>query len=121
MSINKVDGSSVLRSQMVDKFQGTSKSEDQKKETPGIPADGTNGKASVRSDSLEISEAAHKLMNLQKAVDVGRTAMEATPDIREEKMDEVRQRLETGYYNSVEVRDKVASKVGNVIEELDKL
>jgi hypothetical protein len=43
------------------------------------------------------------------------------PDVRPEKVAAARERLATGFYHSVEVRQAVAERVAGVVNSLDNL
>jgi len=84
------------------------------------PIDNTNklNKVNLKSDSLgsgsdklEISEEAKKLAELSKYQQVVNTA----PDVREEKLAEVKAKLESGAYNNEEVMNAVAEKLMKVL------
>ena len=85
---------------------------------PGAPAKRRRGRLATR---LEISEAARRLVDLKLAVDSGREALTALPDVRPEKVAAARERLATGFYHSVEVRQAVAGRLVGVIGDLENL
>lgn len=121
MAMDKINGSPLVRPGGLEKFLGTARSEKDDK----ADRTGSEGVAATRNappaDTMEISEAAHRLVDLRQAVETGRKAMEALPEIREDKVEEARKRLAQGYYNSPEVMDKVATKLGSVFEKIDEL
>lgn len=59
------------------------------------------------SDEVEISEEARQLAEAAKIEEVVRQ----TPDIREERVAEVKAKLERGEYNTEEVFDTVAERI----------
>ena len=61
------------------------------------------------------------MADLRAAVDTGRAALDALPDVRQDKLAEVRDRLDKGYYQSVEVIQTIAEKLGPVLEGMDEL
>ncbi len=69
----------------------------------------------------EISDTAQKLVDLRAAVDTGRAALEALPDVREEKLAQARQRLQDGHYQSPEVQKKMSGILQGVLSKLDEL
>ncbi|OHD54282.1 MAG: hypothetical protein A2Y33_16555 [Spirochaetes bacterium GWF1_51_8] len=84
------------------------------------PIDNTNkpNKVNLKSDSLglgsdnvEISEEAKKLAELSKYQEV----VANSPDIREDKIAEVKAKLESGAYNNEEVMNAVAEKLMKVL------
>lgn len=121
MAMDKINGSPLTRAGGLDPFAGTGRSEkDSKAESqPGTAAGpARNFKP---ADTMEISDAAHRLVDLRAAVDTGRQALEALPDVRTEKVEEARKRLHQGFYNSQAVRDEVAAKLGSVIQKMEEL
>ena len=120
MAMNNINGSQPYSPSLVDKFAGTPQAQERAGE-----AVADKDKATARQlrsgDKAEISDAARNLMDLRQAIDAGRAAMEALPDIRQDKVDEAKTRLDQGYYNSVEVRDQVAERLQRVIEDMDQL
>ncbi len=72
-------------------------------------------------DHAVISSNARVLVDLRAAVDTGREVIASTPDVRHERLAQVRERLAAGYYQSAEVRQRVAGRVLKVIDALDSL
>ncbi len=120
MAMNPINHSPQLRQGVIDAFQGTQRRDQGAVEEAG----GGNGRPAASrapTDRAEISETAHKLVELRRALDGGRAAAAEEPDMRDDKLAKVRERLAQGYYNSVEVRDKVAGGVDQVIQGMEKL
>jgi hypothetical protein len=118
MAMDKINGSPLLRQSILDRFRGTERSGSGAAASGGAAADGIAG---ATTDKAEISDAAHRLVDLKQAVDVGRRAVAALPDPRPEMVAAARERLATGFYHSVEVRQTVADRVAGVINSLDNL
>jgi anti-sigma28 factor (negative regulator of flagellin synthesis) len=122
MAMDRINDQNLIRQGLVDKYKGTQRSKDAGKGGQGQEAAQNNPTRSVKpADSVQISEAARKMVDLREAVDTGRTAMENLPEIREDKVAQARQRLEQGFYNSTEVKQEVAGKLSQVIDEMDQL
>ena len=120
MSMDKINGSPLIRSPLVDKF--TRAGEQANTRQSGEASDGAERPSGgTPVDRAEISEAARGLMELRQTVDVGRAALEALPDIRQDKVDQARERIASGYYESVVVRDDVAAKLGTILTDMDSL
>ena len=115
MAMDKINSSPLLRPSSLDTFQTTRKGEDRPAGTgsadAGAPAAGTQATA----DKAEISAEARQLVDLRQAVDAGREALAALPDVRQERVADARQKLQAGFYNSSEVLDQVAEKLGKVL------
>ena len=65
----------------------------------------------IGSDVAEISKEAKQLAEEAKVRDI----MAKTPDVRQDRIDEVRAKLQNGDYNSDEVMSKVAEKLMKVL------
>ena len=125
MAMDKVQGSPAMRPGLVDQFQRAQRGEDVPDSGVPAPEAGAAAKTAAAdrtpADKAEISEAAHRMADLREAVDTGRAALNALPDVREEKVAEVRDRLDKGYYQSVEVIRAISGKLGPVLAGLDEL
>ena len=119
MAMNPINNSPHLRQGVIDAFQGTQRRDEagSRAESGAPRAAGTESLA----DKAEISATAHRLVDLRRTLEVGRAAAAQEPDVRRERVDEVRERLAQGYYNSVEVLAKVAGGVDKVIRGIDEL
>jgi hypothetical protein len=120
MAMDKINGSHLSRTGGLDPFSGPVRSKKDSETEADRPAAGPARNAKP-ADTMEISEAAHRLVDLRQAVDTGRAAIEALPEIRDEKVELARKRLGQGFYNSQAVRDEVAAKLGSVLDKIDEL
>lgn len=121
MAMDKVNGSPAMRPGLIDQFQRTKPG--QEAPDPGVIATDSPlaGKPAAPGDKAEISQAAHRMAELREAVDIGRTALKALPEVRQDRIDEVKDRLDKGYYQSVEVIETVAERLSPVIDAMDGL
>ena len=120
MSMNRVTGGSpYVQPNLLDKFQTDKK--DKEGRTDPAASSVANSASNPVADRAEISDTAQKLVDLRAAVDTGRAALEDLPDIREEKMAQVRQRLQDGHYASVEVKEKLSEILQGVLNTMDEL
>ena len=62
---------------------------------------------SSSSDVAEISSEAKQMADIQKA----KVAVDKSPDVRQDKIEEVKAKLESGAYDNEEVMNKVAEKI----------
>ena len=76
---------------------------------------------SPRADRAEISGKAREMMKLRDVVDAGRHALEEAPEVRPDRVAEVKSRLNRGYYNSVRVTGDVADRLEGVLNKIDDL
>lgn len=63
------------------------------------------------SDRSSISSDAQKLSETKAQYETIASSVAAQPEIRADKVDEVRKKIESGYYNSDEFIDKLADKL----------
>ena len=120
MTMNKINTSALTQSQLLEQSSRT------RETTPSTGAGGPQnlstqqapaGPPPATADHAEISDKAHKLVDMRKALDVGRAAIEREPDIRADKVALARERIDSGFYQSVEVREQVAGKLGPLVLE----
>ncbi len=71
-------------------------------------------KAPVKIDSSSFSSKAQRLSDTKADIDIVATQVANEPDIRKDKVEEVRRKIEQGYYNSPEFVDKLAEKLLSV-------
>lgn len=121
MAMDKINGSPYVQPGTLDKFQGPNRSGKKDDTSSGTEVGREAAPSNPPADTVEISDTAHRLMDLRQAVDTGRLALSGLPDVREEKVALARQRLESGYYASDEVRQDVAAKVQGVFKRMDDL
>ena len=62
-------------------------------------------------DKIEISTAAKKLQDSQAIFKSAVAALKNTPEVREDKVQEVRDKIEQGYFSSKEVKGDLAEKL----------
>ncbi len=72
-------------------------------------------------DRGENSTAASRLMELYGLLEVGRRVSNELRDIRDDRVNEVKHRLDRGYYQALEVQAKVARGVDRVFAGMDTL
>lgn len=65
----------------------------------------------AHSDRSVISSDAQKLSETKAQFETIASSVSAQPEIRADKVDEVRKKIESGYYNSDEFIDKLADKL----------
>ena len=83
-----------------------------RRDAPASPKDlSTHAGAEPQRDRAEISTRAQELVDLRQAVDSGRAALVEEPDVRADRVAEVKERLASGFYQSAEVRDQVAGRL----------
>ncbi len=63
------------------------------------------------TDTVIISDEGRERVEKEKAINTAKEIVRNTPDIREEKVNMVKERMESGYYENEEVIQKTAQKV----------
>lgn len=76
--------------------------------------DTERGRAVPKSDTSHISSDAKRLSDTKANTEIVSTQIDNTPDIRQEKIDDVQKKIKSGYYNSPEFIDKFAEKMLSV-------
>jgi anti-sigma28 factor (negative regulator of flagellin synthesis) len=121
MSMNKIDGSPLNQSRPLDSFQGTNRSEKSDGKLGGAVSSKPAETSAKTGDTVEISDKAKLLMEMRQIYESGLKAVGQVEDVREDKLAEVRSRLETGYYNSDEVRQQIADGVLSAFLGIEEL
>ena len=121
MTIERLDGITTLPKQILGGTQENQAARDQSGERileRPTPADGHR---IPTVDTVEISPKAHRLNALQQSIEHGLAVLSELPEVREDRMAEVRSRLNRGFYHSVEVRKLVAERLegaGHPLEDI---
>lgn len=68
-------------------------------------------KAPLKPDTTSFSSKAQRLSNTKANVEIISAQMANEPEIRKDKVEEVRSKINQGYYNSPEFVDKLAEKL----------
>ena len=72
----------------------------------------TPAKAAAKGDSVGLSAGgARSLQSVKADAAVVTASIAATPDVRMDRVEEVKQRVASGYYNTPEFADKLADKL----------
>jgi anti-sigma28 factor (negative regulator of flagellin synthesis) len=120
MSANKIDRTLTTDAQALARFQQTQRAaKEAGQAAESSPAEGTTRAAAP--DRVEISDAAQRLHSLRELVDAGRRSIEALPEVRADRVAEVRRSLEAGAYATRDVKDSLAAKLAPVLRDLDQL
>lgn len=90
----------VTSAQIIQKLKGIEKAS----------GSGESEGVSGASDEVDISSDARLAQTLNRATD----AINDTPEVREDRVAEVQERLESGFYESDEVTERVAGEITDV-------
>ena len=120
MATNKIDLS--LRQQALAQFQRTQKSQDKAEIHDGGKTTAQETVAenlAVQGERFERSDRADQYERLSATLQAGQQAVAKEPDLRQERIDEVRERLLNGDYDTAMVREQVAKSLERVMKILD--
>lgn len=96
----------------LESIHGAMSAEFRKVETSKKEEKSTKGAAYTRkADKASLSSDARQVSDTKASANVVAARIDAEPDIRTEKVDEVRKKLEDGYYNSSKFADELAEKL----------
>ena len=62
-------------------------------------------------DKVEISSAARELQNSHSIIKKAKAALNNSPDVREDKIQQVRNKINTGYFSSNQIKNELAEKL----------
>lgn len=113
MSMNPIQAGELARAQTMDQY---GKARGHRADGVASPKDLSAHQAQpALGDQAEISSKARALVDLRGALDAGRAAVDREPETRAERLATVRERLESGFYQSATVREKVAGGLMTVM------
>ena len=121
MGVDRIGSFPSFGRRLLERFR---KSEADVERTAGRPGEGNpnvDSSSVSPADRAEISEKAREMMKLRETVDLGRHALEQTPEVRQDRVAEVKSRLNRGYYQSVNVHGEVADRLEDVLSKIDDL
>jgi hypothetical protein len=123
MAMDKINGSPLPRPGFLDNARPSDRTVGSTATEAKAAQDalGTGVPAASSGDTAQISDRAHRLMELRLAVDTGRAALDVLPEVRQDKVAQARERLQSGFYDSREVREAAADGIDRVIRGIDSL
>lgn len=120
MAMDRIQGSSLAPHGALNNLSRSGKADESgRDEATSAALDRDSVAAAKAGDTAEISDAGKHLVDLKQAVEVGKVALAALPDVREDRVSEARERLSEGFYHSAAVRDQVAEKLVGVLGALE--
>ena len=120
MVMERINGFSNLSRELLNRFSGSESSRSKDEVAPDSPITKGDHKAAP-ADKAEISPKAHRLIALRNAMEQGRKALESVPEVRPDRVAEARARLDRGFYNSIEVRTRVAERLESVALKMEDI
>ncbi len=122
MSANKIDRSLLSAPRALAQFQSNRLNESGDEAPQKLETGKPDGQTVVPdSEHLEISTSARKLEQMRELLDMGRAQLVEEEPVRQEKIEIVKRRLQSGVYGSAEVRDQVAGQLTSLMRGLDTL
>jgi len=113
MTMHEIDAASLSRAQQLEQY---GKPRPPRADNQASPKDTSNHQAPPPvADQAEISPAARRLEDLKSAVDAGRAQLAREPEVREDRVALARERLQSGFYQSSVVRERVADGLMRVM------
>ncbi|MFC1726221.1 flagellar biosynthesis anti-sigma factor FlgM [candidate division KSB1 bacterium] len=76
-----------------------------------VPKKKTSSEGTTVADQVQISPKARSLQSSQAVRKAALSALKTTPDVRDDKLKEVRQKIESGFYNQPQVMNDVANRI----------
>ena len=80
-----------------------------------------NDAAGGEGEKLQISRKARELLRMSELMSTARNKLENEPDVRADKVQEVKQRLKAGVYETRAVRDELAHRLSSILGDLPSL
>jgi hypothetical protein len=121
MVMERINGFSKLGRSLLDRFQGSAPPDAKEAAASREVRNAGHERPAGSQDTAEISPQAHRLMALRQAMESASEVLASLPEVREDRVAAVRARLDKGFYNSVEVRTRVAERLELVARKLEVL
>ena len=120
MVMDRINGFSSLTRELLNRFNGSEASPSRDENVAEASALRGDNRA-TRTDKADISPKAHRLIALRNAMESGLEALNSVPEIRPDRVAEARARLDRGFYNSIEVRTRVAERLDDVAQKMEDI
>jgi hypothetical protein len=120
MGTERIGGFQGMGRRILDRFRTTPSQAEAQEGTKTVATRGETP-ARVAGDRAEISGKAHEMLKLRETVDAARNALDSEPEVRPDRVAEVKSRLGRGYYQSPTVNGRVADRLENVLTKIDDL
>lgn len=95
---------------------------------PGTSAASLGGDPKARPDAaagegekLQISRKARELLRMSELMTSARDKLDSEPDVRADKVREVKERLKAGVYETRGIRDELAHRLSSILRDLPGL
>jgi len=122
MSANKIDRSLLGDPMALTRFNQTRPAEQEGERTGRLAASAGEERVAMQpAEKLEISPSARKLAQMRDLLEAGRARLDDEMPDRAAKLETVKQRLQSGVYDSKEIRHQVAGELTGLMRGLDTL
>lgn len=121
MVMERITGFSNLSRELLSRFGGSESARSPVDPGPDSPLSSGGPNKPPVQDKADISPKAHRLEALRNAMESGLQALEAVPEVRPDRVAEARARLDRGFYNSLEVRSRVAERLDDVAQKMEDI
>ncbi len=74
--------------------------------------------AAGSGEKLQISQKARELLRMSELMTHARNKLDSEPDVRADKVQEVKQRLKAGVYETRAIRDELAHRLSSILGDL---
>ena len=98
---------------ITDVFAQTGQIDALKKASGAKPVQKSESAQKAKSDSVTISSQAKNLSETDTQVKTAKARINATPDVRQDRIDAVREKIANGFYDSDEFKEKLADRLMN--------
>ena len=120
MGANKIERQLISDPRVLARFQQTQRSEADAQARKAEEAKSGETRH-LSGEKLEISVSARNVADLRTLVEAGRRRLDAEPEVRADRVDAARRRLEAGVYATAEARHRTAEQVAPVLRALSRL
>ena len=107
----------VLKRPGTERPEDASRGQGVDKNSPGSGND-AGSLAGTSGEKLQISQEAQELLRMSELMSKAKDKLETTPDVRADRIREVKERLEAGVYDTKGIRDELAHRLSSVLSDL---
>ena len=120
MGANRIERQQITDPRVLARFQQTQRTEADA-EARKLEEAKAGDTRKPTGEMLNISSAAHRVADMRALVEAGRTRIAAEPDVRADRVDAARRRLQAGVYTTAEARQRTADQLVPVLRDLSNL
>jgi anti-sigma28 factor (negative regulator of flagellin synthesis) len=106
----------ALRRTSTDRTQESGGTGDRQKVESG--EHGAKAPAAESTEKVQISQKARDLLRMSELMNAARNSLDKTPDVRAERIAEVKERLRSGVYDTEGIRQELAHRLSGILGEI---